>query len=188
MILSGLAAFQSRYGTSIRILGTFTGGLNNAGDDLTLLVLFGETILDFSYSDDWQPATDGAGFSLVVVNENAAVTAWNSATQWRASAVGSGSPGQTDPAAPSRPGILINEILANGDAAPTDAIELLNPTANDVDVGGWFLTDNHLGVPGKFAIPAGTIVPANGYRVFYESNSFRVRPNLFSLDANGDEV
>src|SRR5688572_28441241 len=36
LIVANVAAFQSRYGSGLLILGTFTGSLNNAGDHLTL--------------------------------------------------------------------------------------------------------------------------------------------------------
>ena len=43
-----------------------------------------------------------------------------------------------------------------------DFVELFNQTANAVDIGGWYLSDN-IDIPTKFEIPAGTIVPPNGF-------------------------
>ena len=47
-----------------------------------------------------------------------------------------------------------------------DWIELYNPLPNDVDLGGLYLTDD-LAMPTKYQIPAGVILPGNGYLVFY---------------------
>ena len=43
-----------------------------------------------------------------------------------------------------------------------DFVELFNETAGPVDIGGWYMSDD-LDEPTKFEIPAGTIVPPNGY-------------------------
>lgn len=43
-----------------------------------------------------------------------------------------------------------------------DFIELYNPTAADINVGGWHLSDN-VDNPTKFSLPAGTTVPAGGF-------------------------
>src|SRR5205085_2222242 len=133
--------FQSLYGTGPLVLGTFSGSLNNAGDHLVLTGPAQESILDFSFKDGWYPTTDGAGFSLVIQDANAAPNTWGLAASWRASASVGGSPGAADPAAPSRPGIVVNEIRTFSDPV-VDGIELYNPTASDVNIGGWFLTDD----------------------------------------------
>ena len=43
-----------------------------------------------------------------------------------------------------------------------DFIEFYNPGAADVDLGGYFLSDQPSN-PDKFEIPAGTTVPAGGF-------------------------
>src|ERR1043166_9361388 len=201
VVVANIGAFQSRYGTnnpSILILGAYSGHLNNSGDHLTLSDPTQAPILDFDYSDGWYPTTDGLGFSLVAVNENAATSAWDTAANWRASSEippSFGSPGQDDGPVPSRPPILINEALTHSDTNLTpgimDSIELYNPTASAVDISGWFLTDAFF-TPQKFRIPAGTMIPANGYVVFTE-NDFNnpLNPNAllpFGLNAGGDQI
>jgi hypothetical protein len=62
--------------------------------------------------------------------------------------------------------VVINELLANPAWPMEDAVELHNPTANPVNVGGWWLTDD-LSKRRKFQLPAGTTVPAGGYLVLY---------------------
>ena len=43
-----------------------------------------------------------------------------------------------------------------------DFVEFYNPSGANVDLGGYFLSDNPA-KPDKFEIPAGTEVPAGGY-------------------------
>ena len=101
IVVHNLAAFVSRYGTGFRVVGEFTGSLDNAGERLTLTGPLGEPILDFSYDPTWYPLTDGGGFSLVAVNPNALPGAWGLAQNWRPSSGLGGSPGIADPPPPA---------------------------------------------------------------------------------------
>ncbi|MEZ4800388.1 MAG: chitobiase/beta-hexosaminidase C-terminal domain-containing protein [Flavobacteriales bacterium] len=56
-----------------------------------------------------------------------------------------------------------------------DWIEFYNPTGAPIDIGGYWLSDN-ITNPQKFAIPAGTSVPANGYRLILMSGTFEFNP------------
>src|SRR6266480_518519 len=87
LVVKNAAAFASRYGAVPDIAGKYTGSLDNAGERLTLEGPLGEPILDFDYNDTWCPATDGFGFSLVVVDEHAPSSAWDKQANWRASAL-----------------------------------------------------------------------------------------------------
>ena len=83
--------------------------------------------------------------------------------------------------------IAISEVLSHTDPPLSDAIELHNPTAAAVDISYWWLSDSSA-QPKKYRIPAGTIVPAGGFKVFYEYQ-FGVGTTAFTLDsAEGDEV
>lgn len=87
-------------------------------------------------------------------------------------------------------GVVINEVLTHTDPPFEDAIELANTTAAPVYIGSWYLSDSE-SEPGKFRIPDGTWLPANGYTVFYEYQ-FNPTPGVFpsfALDsAHGDSV
>jgi len=180
-------AFAARYGEGLPLAGPFTGNLDNAGERIRLLDASNEEILDFSYEDDWHPLTDGHGFSLVVVEENADPDAWNRAGQWRASSAIFGSPGLWDPPPKVLPPVVITEVLTRPEAAPQrDAIELFNPEDHPADLSGWWLTDD-FNEPAKFRIPEGTVLPAHGYRTFDESE-FNFGNKAFGLGADGDEV
>lgn len=92
--------------------------------------------------------------------------------------------------------IVINEILTHSDPPLEDAIELHNPWPTNVNISGWWLSDAK-DDPKKFRIPANTIVPAGGYKVFYEwsnsisgfnSNGFGTNRSFSFSSARGDEV
>jgi hypothetical protein len=96
LVVKNLAAFTSRYGESMPIAGTFQGSLDNAGEKIRLADGVGETVLEFTYSDNWYPATDGFGYSLVVADETLPWTAWNDRSGWTSSHALLGSPGRDE--------------------------------------------------------------------------------------------
>ena len=57
-----------------------------------------------------------------------------------------------------------------------DWIEFYNPTAAPINITGYWLSDN-INNPQKFEIPAGTTVPANGYRLILVTGTFEFDPN-----------
>lgn len=78
--------------------------------------------------------------------------------------------------------IVINEVLTHTDLPLEDYIELHNTTAEAIDISHWFLSDSLSNLT-RFQIPPVTIIPANGYLVFYESQLG------FALNsASGDDV
>lgn len=89
-------AFESRYGSGVRILGPYTGRLNNSGEALVLIGALGEPIQRFTYSDRWQPATDGIGFSLTARIAAADGVDWNLPGAWIRSISAGGTPGRDD--------------------------------------------------------------------------------------------
>jgi hypothetical protein len=198
MVVRNRAAFQQRYGAGLAIAGEYTNvlsvidgtrstnSLNNGGDHLVLEGRLGEPIHDFDYDDDWYPSTDGFGFSLVIVNDQADPATWGLKESWRPSGEINGSPGQPG-TEQTFPLVVINEVLTHSDPAPpTDTIELLNLSGASADISGWFLTDDFR-VPKKYRIPNGTTIAANGYITFDESQ-FNVGSNSFSLSSLGEEV
>lgn len=85
--------------------------------------------------------------------------------------------------------IVINEALTASTLPREDAIELLNPTASNVNIGGWWLSDDERN-PRKYQIPPGTILAAGGFKVFYE-NQFNPAPGTagsFALSSFGDDI
>ena len=186
LIAKNTNAFAARYGAGLNVAGQYQGYLNNGGETLRVDDANGEKILEFAYNNPWYPTTDGLGFSLVIANENAPWSMWGGASSWRASSRLYGSPGADDPAPLVLAPILVNEVLTHTIAPQLDAVELFNPTGTNVDLGGWFLSDD-LQTPKKFRIPGATIIPANGYLVFTEAQ-FGVGPTAFALNAQGDDI
>ncbi|MBX3732799.1 MAG: CotH kinase family protein [Verrucomicrobiae bacterium] len=180
-------AFASRYGAALGVLGPYEGQLDNAGERLTLIGPLGEVLLDFEYLRDWQPATDGHGFSLVVVDPNAPREAWGLSSQWRASAEPLGSPGRPDPEPPRFPIVRVNEVLAHSDPPQLDAIEIHNAGDELADLGGWYLTDDFRN-PMQFRIPDGVGLVPGGFVVFDESDFNTGAPGSFALSSLGEEV
>ena len=86
------------------------------------------------------------------------------------------------------PALFVNEVLAHTDPPLEDAIELYNASATGLSIGGWFISNSQDDFK-KYRIPPGTVVPARGYRVFYEYQFNSTNASPFSLNsAHGDSV
>ncbi len=92
--------------------------------------------------------------------------------------------------------VVINEIMAsNSTSVPDNAgeyddwIELYNRSANTIDISGYFLTDNILNLE-KWMIPAGTILPANGYQIIWadEDSAQGMFHSNFKLSGSGEQL
>ncbi|MGK0185421.1 MAG: hypothetical protein ACI9R3_001199 [Verrucomicrobiales bacterium] len=73
--------------------------------------------------------------------------------------------------------VVLNEVVTHSgidglkaaDGFAYDWIELRNAGAEDVDLGGHFLTDDP-GILKKWIFPGGSIIPAGGYRIVFASD------------------
>ncbi len=189
LIVKNPTAFTARYGAPGNIAGQYSGSLENNGELLRLEDATGEKILEFSYNNSWYPITDGNGFSLVIVNENAPFDTWDLKSSWRPSGSENGSPGANDIAPVAFAPVLINEVLSHTDLPAVDFIELYNPTTNAVNLRGWFLSDD-FGTPRKFRIATDVVIPPGGYRTFTEAdfNAAPALPTSFAFSSLGDEA
>ena len=189
LIVKDIAAFTARYGSGFKIAGQYVGALDDGGENLRFDDAVGEKVLDFKYNNSWYPITDGAGPSLVIVDENALWSTWGQKSSWRPSGYDSGSPGTNDPPLGPVSPILVNEVLSHSDLPLVDQIELYNPTTNAVNLAGWYLTDDFV-TPKKFRITNNIVIPAGGYVTFSE-NDFNVPPGnpiRFAFSSRGDEA
>jgi hypothetical protein len=190
VVVQNAAAFALRYGNDVTVLGEFFGGaLSNSGERLRVIDPLDNVLMDVEYDDSaiWPQAADGNGASLQLVNTDATPAEQMSKYySWQSSLEYGGSPGR---AGAEDIGIVINEVLANptGDGS-SDAIELLNTSAQPIDISGWYLSDS-ASVLTKYAIPDGTIVAPGAYVVFNDSQ-FNADPvNGFGLSGyEGDNV
>ncbi|MEM6472604.1 MAG: lamin tail domain-containing protein, partial [Planctomycetota bacterium] len=193
LFVRDIAAFQATYPNvpAEMILGEYAGGLRNSGEQIKIDDASGQTIVDLDYSDSdpWSVWADGPGGTLVSVDpEGAPRGSEHKSYSWRSSGTIDGTPGAADP---GLPGVVITEILAHTDAPLVDAIELHNPTAQTIDIGGWFLSDDDDALA-KYEIPSGTMLPAGGFVVFDESDFNPTpndpQPNHFALSGSQGET
>lgn len=138
LVVRDQAAFLSRYGNGLAgsIAGTFSGGLNNDGESLTLLDRNGGVIKSLIYNDSgaWPSRPDGAGSSLEIIDPSVDP---NDPFNWAPSISFHGSPSTAGLLNDQR--IVINEVSSN---STSDFIELHNTTTSSIEIGGWLLTDS----------------------------------------------
>ncbi|MFK7810090.1 MAG: CotH kinase family protein [Saprospiraceae bacterium] len=94
--------------------------------------------------------------------------------------------------------IVINEVVASNDSTSsiTDAngdfddwIELYNNTDNEIDLAGFYLSDNNT-LPYKWAFPIGTTIEGGGYLIVWADNQ-EAQEGLhadFQLAKDGEEL
>jgi hypothetical protein len=141
----------------------YLGKLDNAGERITLRDAYGNVIESFRYESSWYPLTDGTGYSLV---RRVPYGDPNESNAWRASTFEDGSPGADDPDVDAG-SIVINEVLAHAAPPLETAIELYNTTTTNINLGGWYLSDN-AGDLQRYHIAANTLAPATGFVMLYE--------------------
>ncbi len=181
-------AFAARYGAGAPIGGVYSGKLSNSGGRLEIVDQSGKLILELNYQDDWIPATDGRGFSLVA-KKLTPQGEMDGTEYWGASLNIHGSPGIPGNHLETNYSVVINEALTHTDLPTKDTVELFNEGDKPVDLSGWFLTDNRNN-PGKFRIPVGTLIKPHEFVVFDEDD-FMSHPDssqAFSLSSLGEEI
>lgn len=92
-------------------------------------------------------------------------------------------------------GVVINELMASNTSTEADEVgeyedwvELHNNNDFSVDLSGFYLTDNTANLA-KWEIPSGTVIPANGYMVFWADEDSAQGPlnhMNFKLSAAGE--
>lgn len=103
---------------------------------------------------------------------------------------------KVSPAWTGNSSVVINEILASNENAETDEagehedwVELYNLTNQPLDVSGYYLSDNPAN-PAKWPIPAGTVIPANGYLIVWADEDQDQGPlhSNFKLSVGGETL
>jgi hypothetical protein len=164
VLVKNRAAFESRYPGVTNIAPSVYGGkLRNEGESVTLADAATNVIFSADYDDggSWPPEAAGRGSSLELIDPEGDP---NDPLSWQASAIYLGTPGG-DGEERLRT-IVINEVLTHTDPPLEDAIELHNLTTNDIDVSGWYLSDD-VTLRKKYRI-TNTVIVAGGYAVLYE--------------------
>ncbi len=146
-------------GRQATVLGPWNGKLSNNGEAIRLETAWGETVFSVAYKGSWHRQTDGQGLSLVLRNPHSATAAWSSKSGWMPSLFPGGSPGRGDnELATLEPPLWINEIMSGDDGW----IELFNPAGQEVNIGGWFLSDTPTRLA-KFRLPTSLTIPPGGF-------------------------
>lgn len=93
----GLVVSNPAHFPGVKIVGIFSGALNNGGEQVTLRDAAGENILSFDYEGGWFPAARDSGYSLDFRDETADWSTWDNRSSWATSREVGGSPGATNP-------------------------------------------------------------------------------------------
>jgi hypothetical protein len=182
-ILSYISARSAYALTQLPTTTAFTAvaGVPNANGAVTLTgtgnirVAFIE-INGLAYTPVW---TSNTAWSVVVPLAQGANTLTIRGLDKRGAAVSgaTASLNVTNPNAPGWPAVRINEWMAENDGIvldPADGksedwFELHNATPNPVDLSNWSLSDTP-SQPRLSVLPAGTIIPANGFLLIWADN------------------
>ena len=159
---------RAAYGipASVRVLGPWTGLLDNAGETVTLADKNGVTICTVSYKDGgrWPKAADGAGHSLVLRDENRAIDDFR---VWRASVYAGGTPGSVEflgpqPVANPEVGVGQSTVIFNYGDTWRYSIPTADPgtawQSNDFDDASWESG------PGLFGFDSDATPPPPGFQ------------------------
>jgi hypothetical protein len=186
LIVRNQAAFESRYGDTLNVVGVYSGGLDNKGETLELIDALGNQIALFTYDDsgEWPNRPDGNASSLQIIDTEGD---YNSQSNWRSSIEYGGSPG-VDALEPFYD-VVVNEVLSHSDLPQVDFVELFNSTGAEIDISGWFLSDSNNNYF-KYTIPGNTMLGSGEYLVIDESDfNASGGPNDFAFNsAHGDEA
>jgi hypothetical protein len=184
VVASNSDGFEARYDRKPD--GVYSGQLDNAGETIILAEASnGRVLIAVTYGDGgaWPKAADGDGFSMVPLNKATQETP-SLGLGWRSSFALHGSPGKVDPSI-----AWLTEILPHTDDPDKDALEIFNPGDDEIDIGGWWLTDDR-DVPGKFKIPSPTMIASGEYKVFTSDdfNGSSGSANSFALSEFGEDA
>jgi len=215
VVVSNAAAFAARYDTAgVLVAGEYDDEktLANDGEQITILDAFGQTLFDFSYNDtgSWPGRADGKGAAMELIDpdavphdEPARTEYLGNGENWHASVRYGGTPGAEGDAPV---GIVVNEVLSHTDWPSTDSIELLNISAEQIDLAGWYLSDDwgwdptfatgnykRFRIPDDDPDPEKYVLDPGEYIVFNELDfnpqPLDPLPQHFSFDAaHGDDV
>ena len=184
--------FNLLYPTITNVIGDFTFHLQNDGDSIVLKDLLGNVLSTVPYNDKrpWPYTTDGFGRTMELIADLADPKL---PASWFAGCVG-GSPGEAYALCYENP--LVDEINYNSSLSEDagDWFELFNYASLDIDLSGWRIMDKN---KNAYTIPEGTILPADGYLVFYQDARFQIQfpdvtnkigPLNFGYDGQGDVI
>ncbi|MDG2399257.1 MAG: CotH kinase family protein [Akkermansiaceae bacterium] len=93
----GLVVSNPSHFPGLKIVGIFSGALNNGGEQLTLRDAAGENVLSFDFVGEWFTAVGSSGYSLALRDYAADWSTWDDRLSWATSSEVGGSPGVDNP-------------------------------------------------------------------------------------------
>jgi hypothetical protein len=133
VVARDVEAFAFRYGTVVPVAGAYSGSLGNNGEEIELADGTGAVLFSFTFDDDWHPATDGDGYSLVLAEPTSDPITWTQGAAWMASNSVFGSPGRSDGPFDASPPGTPQGLSAN--LAAGSSVELAWGPATDLESG-----------------------------------------------------
>lgn len=94
VVAANVGAFRSKYGSTVKVAGEYSGKLSNTGEEVVLSLPspLEVAIMRFTYEDTWYPTANGGGSSLVINNPLAPPATWSQSQSWHAAAPSPGRP------------------------------------------------------------------------------------------------
>lgn len=192
VVAEDLNLFSQINPTVTNVIGPFSFGFGNSGDEIHLWDATSNPVLSMAFADSltWPRAADGYGYTLELLDANGDL---NDGANWFPGCVG-GSPGA--PYSPCSYPVVFSEINYNSSttADADDWVELHNTTNQPIYIGAYTFLDENDTLP--FVMPGGTILQANGYLVLYKNDALftnrhpnvtnKVGPFQFGLGGGGD--
>ncbi|MDG2122078.1 MAG: lamin tail domain-containing protein [Verrucomicrobiales bacterium] len=97
VLVADPTAFASAHGDTPAVLGTYTGNLDNRGEQLTLRDATGENIQSFHFDGDWFSPARNSGYTLQISDPSLPWDDWDLPATWDLSLDTSGTPGTPNP-------------------------------------------------------------------------------------------
>ena len=143
VLVRDLPTFISRYGDTANVAGQYVGSLSNGGEDLVVKLPspLEASLMRFDYNDTWHPITDGAGYSLQIIDPAAEASTWDYRESWSAVLPSPGAGSITS-------GVVDRHVFYN------------NSTWDNTDKGR---TDNEAVAPDKTALRPGSAATFANY-------------------------
>jgi hypothetical protein len=190
--------FKIQHPNVTNYLGNLHFEMSNKAGKVALYDSGGSLVHSMRYADfqPWPPLADGLGATV----ELDQLKEGNQVLDWRESYVLLGTPGAANSLRPDRSGLYINELMASNSETLADEhgeyddwFELYNATADSLDIGGLYFTDN-FDLPTKWQVPLHspeqTTLPPGGYLLLWadEQNGQGLLHAEFKLGASGEEL
>lgn len=114
VLVRNLASFQSRYGNALNVGGTYTGALDNNGEQLALRLPapWDANVLCFRYESTWQ-AANGTGYSLQLLSNATGIEDFGDRDSWTIATQLYGTPDSWVPTGDPHPDGLSAWLAAN---------------------------------------------------------------------------